>query len=82
MSGLAALAATSSDMECSYYLAMHAADQMTTVESMRSSVSDASKMLSTYEIAKKMVTSCSDHPTMRVHEIMEKVMPRTTVMPH
>jgi hypothetical protein len=81
LSGLPALAATSSDMECSHYLVMRPASQIATVDSMRSIMSEANKMPSSYGMAEKVVASCKDHPTMMVHEVMEKVMPRTSVMP-
>ncbi len=80
-SGRPALAETSSGMECSHYMAMNAAGQMATVNSMRSRMSAANKMPSSHETAKK-VSSCKDHPGMMVHEVMENVMPRTSVMPH
>jgi hypothetical protein len=44
-SGLPLLAATSSDMECSHYMAMNAAGQMTTVDSMRSKMPAARCLL-------------------------------------
>jgi hypothetical protein len=81
-SGLPALAATSSDMDCSHYMAMNAAGQMTTVDSMRSKMPAASKMPSSHETAKKVAASCEDHPDMMVHEVMKNVMPQTSVMPH
>jgi hypothetical protein len=81
-SGLPALAATSSDMECSHYMAMNAAGQMTTVDSMRSKMPAANKMPSSHEMAKKVAASCKDHPDMMVHEVMKNVMPQTSVMPH
>ena len=74
-SGLPALAETSSGMECSHYMAMNAAGQMTTVNSMRSRMSAANKMPSSHEMAKKVSASCKDHPGMMVHEVMENVMP-------
>ena len=81
-SGPLVLAANSSDMECSHYLAMHADGQMATVDSMRSSMSEANEMPSSDEMAKKVTAKCKGHPTMMVHEVMENVMPRTSVMPH
>jgi hypothetical protein len=80
--GLPALAKTSSDMECSHYIAMNAAGQMATVNSMRSKMPAANKMPSSREMAMKVAASCKDHPGMMVHEVMENVMPRTSVMPH
>ena len=82
VSGLPAIAKTSGDMECSHYMAMNAAGQMTTVNSMRSRMSVANKMPSSHEMAKKVSASCKDHPGMMVHEVMENVMPQTSVMPH
>ena len=32
-------------------------------------------------VAKKVAASCKDRPGMMVHEVMENVMPRTSVMP-
>jgi hypothetical protein len=81
-SGLPALAATSSDMECSQYMALNAGGQMETVNSMRSKMPAANKMPSSHEMAKKVAASCKDHPRMMVHEVMENVMPQTSVMPH
>jgi hypothetical protein len=81
-SGLPLLAATSSDMECSHYMAMNAAGQMTTVNSMRSNMPAANKMPSSHDMAKKVAASCKDHPDMMVHEVMKNVMPQTSVMPH
>jgi peptidoglycan hydrolase-like protein with peptidoglycan-binding domain len=69
------------NMECSHYMAMNAADQTTTVNSMRSKMPAANKMPSSHEMAKKVAASCKDHPGMMVHEVMENVMPRTSVMP-
>ena len=80
-SGLPALAATSSDMECSLYMAMNQAGQTATVNSMRSKMPSAHKMPSSHGMAKKVAASCKDHPGMMVHEVMENVMPRTSVMP-
>jgi hypothetical protein len=81
-SGLAAFAETSSGMECSHYMAMNGPGQMAMVNSMRSRMPAANKMPSTHEMAKKVATSCKDHPDMMVHEVMENVMPQTSVMPH
>jgi hypothetical protein len=67
-------AATSSDMNCSNYTAMNAAGQMATVDSMRSSMSDASKMPSSHDMASKVAASCKDHPNMMVHEVMKNAM--------
>jgi hypothetical protein len=79
--GLPAIANTSSDMECSHYMAMNEADQTATVNSMRSKMPSAHKMSSSHGIAKKVAASCKDRPGMMVHEVMENVMPRTSVMP-
>jgi hypothetical protein len=81
-SGLPAIVATSSDMECSHYVALNAAGQMETVNSMRSKMPAANKMPSSHEMAKKVAARCKDHPGMMVHEVMENVMPQTSVMPH
>jgi hypothetical protein len=81
-SGLPALAATSSDMECSHYMAMNWAGQIATVNSMRSKMPAANKMPSSHEMAKKVAASCTDHPDIMVHEVMKNVMPQTSVMPH
>lgn len=70
------------NMECSHYMAMNAAGQTATVNSMRSKMPAANKMPSSHEMAKKVAASCKDHPGMMVHEVMENVMPRTSVMPH
>jgi peptidoglycan hydrolase-like protein with peptidoglycan-binding domain len=70
------------NMECSHYMAMNAADQTATVNSMRSKMPAANKMPSSQKMAKKVAASCKDHPGMMVHEVMENVMPRTSVMPH
>jgi hypothetical protein len=80
--GLPALSETSSEMECSHYIAMNAAGQMATVNSMRSEMPAANKMPSSHEMAMKVAASCKDHPGKMVHEVMENVMPRTSVMPH
>jgi hypothetical protein len=82
VSGLPALAATSSEMECSHYMALNAAGQMETVNSMRSKMPAANKMPSSHEMTKKVAARCKDHPGMLVHEVMENVMPQTSVMPH
>jgi hypothetical protein len=74
-SGLPAHAETSSDMECSHYLAMNAAGQMAAVDSMRSSMPAGHKMASSHEMVKKVTASCKDHPSMMVHEAMKNVMP-------
>ena len=81
-SGLPAIAKTSSDMECSHYMAMNEAGQTATVNSMRSKMPSAHKMPSSRGIAKKVAASCKDRPGMMVHEVMENVMPQTSVMPH
>ena len=81
-SGLPALAATSSDMECSHYITMNAAGQTATVNSMRSRMPAANMMPSSHGMAKKVAASCTDHPDMMVHEVMKNVMPQTSVMPH
>jgi hypothetical protein len=81
-SGLPALAATSTEMECSHYMAMNAAGQMTTVDSMRSKMPAANKMPSSHKMAQRVAASCKDHPDMMVHEVMKNVMPQTSVMPH
>ena len=80
--GLPALAKTSSDMECSHYIAMNAAGQMATINSMRSKMPAANKMPSSHEMAMKVASSCKDHPGMMVDELMENMMPLTSVMPH
>ena len=69
-------------MGCSHYMAMDAVGQTATVNSMRSKMPAANKMPSSHQMAKKVAASCKDHPGMMVHEVMEKVMPRTSVMPH
>jgi peptidoglycan hydrolase-like protein with peptidoglycan-binding domain len=69
-------------MECSHYMAMNGADQTATINSMRSKMPAANKMPSSHEMAKKVAASCKNHPGMMVHEVMENVMPRTSVMPH
>ena len=81
VSGVPAIAKTSSDMECSLYMAMNEAGQTATVNSMRSKMPSAHKMPSSHGTAKKVAASCKDHPGMMVHEVMENVMPRTSVMP-
>ena len=70
------------NMECSHYMAMNAAGQAATVDSMRSKMPAANKMASSHEMGKKVVAGCKDRPGMMVNEVMEKVMPRTSVMPH
>jgi hypothetical protein len=70
------------NMECSHYMAMNAAGQMATVNSMRSEMPAANKMPASHEMAKKVAASCKDHPGMMVQEVMENVMPRTSMMPH
>ena len=82
VSGLPVLAQTTSGIECSHYMAMNTDGQIATVNSMRSSISAANKMPSSHQMAKKVAASCKDHPGMMVHEVMENVMPRTSVMPH
>ena len=82
VSGLPAIAKTSSDMECSLYMAMNEAGQTATVNSMRSKMPAANKMPSSHDMAKKVAASCKDHPDMMVHEVMKNVMPQTSVMPH
>ena len=81
-SGLPALGQTSSDMECSHYMAMNAAGETATVNSMRSRMPAAHMMPSSHEMAKKVAAGCEGHPGMMVHEVMDNVMPRTSVMPH
>ena len=84
-SGLPALAQTSSDMNCAHYGAMNAASQMAAVDSMRSSMSATDKMgsssggmsadhMSSNEMAKKVATSCKDHPAMMVEDAMKNAM--------
>ena len=68
-------------MGCSHYMAMNGAGQTATVNSMRSKMPAANKMPSSHEMAKKVAASCKDHPGMMVQEVMENVMPRTSVMP-
>jgi hypothetical protein len=82
VSGLSAPAETSSNTNCSHYMAMNGAGQIAMVNSMRSKVPAANKMPSTHEIAKKVAASCTDHPDMMVDEVMKNVMPQTSVMPH
>jgi hypothetical protein len=74
VSGLPALAKTSSDMDCSHYDVIGAAGQMAVVESMRSSMFAAHKMHSSKVMAKKVAASCKDHPSMMVHEAMKNAM--------
>ena len=81
VSGLPAIAKTSSDMECSHYMTMNEAGQTATVDSVRSNMPSAHKMPSSHGMAKKVAASCKGHPGMMVHEVMENVMPRTSVMP-
>ena len=69
-------------MGCSHYMTMNAAGQTATANSMRSKMPAANKMPSSHQMAKKVAASCRDHPGMMVHEVMEKVMPRTSVMPN
>ena len=81
-----AFAQMSSDMDCSHYGAMDAAGQMAAVDSMRSSMSAATKMdstgssissdhMSSNEMVKKVAASCKDHPGMMVHDAMKNSMP-------
>ena len=63
-------------------MAMNAAGQMATVNSMRSKMPEANKMPSSHEMATKVGASCKDHPDMMVHKVVEHVMPQTSVMPH
>jgi hypothetical protein len=79
--GLPAIAETSSDMECSLYMAMSEAGQTATINSMRSKMPSAHQLPSSRGIAKKVAATCKDRPGMMVHEVMENVMPRTSVMP-
>ncbi len=81
VSGLPAVAKTSGDMECSHYMAMNEAGQTATVNLMRSKMPSAHKMPSSHGMAKKVAASCKDRPGTMVHEVMENVMPRTSVMP-
>jgi hypothetical protein len=69
------------NMECSHYMAMNAAAQTATVNSMRSKMPTANKMPSSHKMAKKVAASCKDRPGLMIHEVMEKVMPQTSVMP-
>ena len=69
-------------MACSHYMAMKAADQTSMVNSMRSQMPAGNKMPSSRGMAKKVAASCTDHPRMMVHEVLDKVMPRTNPMPH
>jgi hypothetical protein len=80
-SALPTLAATPSDMKCSHYMAMNAAGRKAMVNSMRSKTPAADMMPSSHETAEKVAASCEDRPGMMVHEVMGKVMPRTSVMP-
>lgn len=70
------------NMQCLHYMAMNDAGQTATVNSMRSRMPAANRMPSSHQMAKKVAVSCKDHPGMMVHEVMEKVMPLTSVMPH
>jgi hypothetical protein len=70
------------NMACSHYMAMKAPEQTSMVNSMRSKMPAANKMPSSRGIAKKVAASCTDHPGMMVHEVLDKVMPRTNPMPH
>jgi hypothetical protein len=81
VSGVPAIAKTSSEMKCSHYMAMNEADQTATVNSMRSKMPSAHKMPSSHGMAKKVAASCKDRLGTMVHEVMENVMPRTSVMP-
>jgi len=69
-------------MGCSHYMTMKAAGQTAAVDSMRSKMPAANKMASTDQMAKKVAAGCRDHPGMMVHEVMQRVMPRTSVMAH
>jgi hypothetical protein len=73
-SGLPALGQTSSDMDCSQYNAMDAADRMAAVDSVRSRMSAANRMDSSHVMTKKVSASCKDHPGMMVNEVMNKAM--------
>jgi hypothetical protein len=55
---------------------------METINSMRSQMPAANKMPSSHEMAMKVTASCKDRPGIMVHEVMENMMPRTSVMPH
>jgi hypothetical protein len=79
--GLPAIAETSGDMECSHYMAMNEAGQTATINSMRSKMPSVHQLPSSHGIAKKVAASCKDRPGMMVHEVMDNVMPRTSVMP-
>ena len=70
------------NMKCSHYMTMKAPSQTSMVDSIRSKMPEANKMPSSRGMAKKVAASCTDHPGMMVHEALEKVMPRTSVMPH
>jgi hypothetical protein len=72
---LPAFAATSSDMSCSHFTAMNSAGQMATVDSMRSSMSEANKMPSSNEMVSKVAADCKGHPNMMVHEAMKNAIP-------
>jgi hypothetical protein len=69
------------NMECSDYMAMNAAAQTEMVNSMRSKMPAANKMPSSHKMAKKVAANCKDRPGLMIHEVMEKVMPQTSVMP-
>jgi len=70
------------NMECADYMAMNEAGQTASVNSMRSKMPAANKMPSSHNMAKKVAANCKDHPGMMVHEVMENVMPQTSVRPH
>jgi hypothetical protein len=72
---LPAFAAASGDMNCSHFTAMNSAGQMATVDSMRSSMSEANKMPSSNEMVSKVAADCKGHPNMMVHEAMKNAMP-------
>ena len=72
---LPAFAATSGDMSCSHFTAMNSTGQMATVDSMRSSMSEANKMPSSNEMVSKVAGDCKGHPNMMVHEAMKNAMP-------
>ena len=69
-------------MPCSHYMAMNAAVETATINSMRSKMPAANKMPSSHEMAKKVAASCRNHPGMMLHKAMEDVTPQTSVMPH
>lgn len=70
------------NMACAHYMTMNASNQTAAVNSMRSKIAAANKMLSSHGMAKKVAAGCKEHPGMMVHEVMENVMPRTSVTPH